>query len=89
VAKVIDAEKRCAISSLGRAALVADLARRDAPSVLNVDRHLLKMSLRPPSYSFSLNCSDCFRLERLPDGICTHWKAPPLHGAHPKRTSAR
>src|SRR3981189_1895415 len=33
------------------------------------------------------DCSDCFRLERLPDGICTHWKAPPLHGAHPKRTS--
>src|SRR5712671_3499929 len=29
---------------------------------------------------------DCFRLERLPDGICTHWKAPPLHGAHPERT---
>src|SRR5712664_3661797 len=32
------------------------------------------------------DCSDCFRLERLPDGICTHWKAPPLHGAHPTRT---
>ena len=32
------------------------------------------------------DCSDCFRLERLPDGICTHWKAPPLHGAHPQRT---
>jgi len=22
----------------------------------------------------------------LPGGICTHWKAPPLHGAHPNRT---
>jgi hypothetical protein len=22
----------------------------------------------------------------LPGGACTHWKAPPLHGAHPKRT---
>jgi hypothetical protein len=22
----------------------------------------------------------------LPDGICTHWKAPPLHGTHPTRT---
>src|SRR5260370_2489138 len=33
------------------------------------------------------DCSDCFRLERLPGGICTHWKAPPLHGAHPQRTS--
>jgi hypothetical protein len=32
------------------------------------------------------DCSDCFRLERLPGGACTHWKAPPLHGAHPIRT---
>src|SRR3979490_3124248 len=23
------------------------------------------------------------RLERLPGGTCTHWKAPPFHGAHP------
>src|SRR5262249_32675804 len=33
------------------------------------------------------SCSGCFRLERLPGGACTHWKAPPLHGAHPLRTS--
>src|SRR3984957_14088576 len=26
------------------------------------------------------------RLERLPGGACTHWKAPPCHGAHVKRT---
>jgi hypothetical protein len=32
------------------------------------------------------DCSGCFRLERLPGGICTHLKAPPLHGAHPSRT---
>src|SRR6266581_1709111 len=32
------------------------------------------------------DCSDCFRLERLPGGIFTHWKAPPLHGARQKRT---
>jgi hypothetical protein len=25
-----------------------------------------------------------FRLERLPGGACTHWKAPPCHGAHPE-----
>ena len=24
------------------------------------------------------DCSGCFRLERLPGGTCTHWKAPPL-----------
>ena len=33
------------------------------------------------------SCSGCFQLERLPGGTCTHWKAPPLHGAHPLRTS--
>ena len=27
------------------------------------------------------DCSGCFRLERSPGGICTHWKAPPSHGA--------
>src|SRR6266481_5117853 len=27
------------------------------------------------------DCSDCFRLERMPGGACTHWKAPPFHGA--------
>ncbi len=31
------------------------------------------------------DCSGCFRLERLPGGTCTHWKAPPCHGAHPIR----
>src|SRR6266516_2533347 len=35
------------------------------------------------------DCSDCFRLERLPGGACTHWKAPPFHGAHPERTLGR
>src|SRR4029077_3622470 len=24
------------------------------------------------------DCSGCFRLERLPGGPCTHWKAPPF-----------
>jgi hypothetical protein len=31
------------------------------------------------------DCSGCFRLERLPGGTCTHWKAPPCQGAHPER----
>jgi hypothetical protein len=30
----------------------------------------------------------CFRLERLPGGTRTHWKAPPLHGARQKRTTS-
>ena len=32
------------------------------------------------------SCSGCFRLERLPGGTFTHWKAPPYHGAHPQET---
>ena len=32
------------------------------------------------------DCSGCFRLERLPGGPCTHWKAPPFHGARHKQT---
>src|SRR6266849_4740547 len=35
------------------------------------------------------DCSGCFRLERLPGGTCTHWKAPPFHGAHPQRTAQK
>ena len=31
------------------------------------------------------DCSGCFRLERLLGRACTHWKAPPCHGAHVKR----
>src|SRR5580700_5387452 len=34
------------------------------------------------------DCSGCFRLERLPGGPCTHWKAPPFHGARHLRTHA-
>jgi len=29
-------------------------------------------------------CSGCFRLGRF--GACTHWKAPPSHGAHVNRS---
>jgi hypothetical protein len=32
------------------------------------------------------DCSGCFRLERSPGGTCTHWKAPPSHGARKMRT---
>jgi Glyoxalase superfamily protein len=35
----------------------------------------------------SMTAPDCFRLERLPGGACTHWNAPPLHGTHPTQTS--
>ena len=32
------------------------------------------------------DCSGSFRLERLPGGTCTHWKAPPSQGARHVRT---
>jgi hypothetical protein len=37
------------------------------------------------AYRYLHDCSDCFRLERLPGGACTYWKAPPLHGARFRR----
>ena len=37
----------------------------------------------------SHDCSGCFRLERLPGGACTHWKAPPSHGAHVDEQASR
>ena len=49
-------------------------------------RDTLIRRLQPLRYLH--DCSGCFRLERLPGGACTHWKAPPCHGAHPTRTSA-
>jgi len=42
-------------------------------------RDSLTRRLQPLRYLHS--CSGCFRLERLPGGAFTHWKAPPLHGA--------
>src|SRR5271167_2015753 len=41
------------------------------------------------SGDLSFGFSGCFRLERLPGGPCTHWKAPPFHGAHHLRTRSR
>ena len=52
-----------------------------APSPI---RDALSRRLLPLRYLHS--CSGCFRLERPPGGTCTHWKAPPFHGAHPERS---
>ena len=46
-------------------------------------RGTLTRRLQP--FRYLHDCSGCFRLERLPGGTCTHWKAPPFHGAHPER----
>ena len=56
-------------------------ARTLAPSPIC---DLLHRRLQP--FCYLHDCSGCFRLERLPGGACTHWKAPPCHGAHVKRT---
>jgi hypothetical protein len=45
----------------------------------------LRRRLQP--FRYHHDCSDYFRLEHLPGGTRTHWKAPPFHGAHPKRSS--
>jgi hypothetical protein len=47
-------------------------------------RDTLIEALQPLRYLH--DCSDCFRLERLPGGVRTHRKAPPCHGAHPFQT---
>ena len=36
----------------------------------------------------SMTAPIAFRPERLPGGVCTHWKAPPLHGARHEQTFA-
>jgi hypothetical protein len=62
--------------------LAASCARTLARSPI---RDQLHRRLQP--FCYLHDCSGCFRLERLPGGACTHWKAPPWHGAHVKRTS--
>ena len=47
-------------------------------------RDQLHRRLQP--FCYLHDCSGRFRLERLPGGACTHWKAPPWHGAHVNRT---
>jgi hypothetical protein len=60
------------------------LALRPAHSRCHrISRHAIR---RLQLFRHLHSCSDCFRLERLPGGTRTHWKAPPCHGAHPKRS---
>src|SRR5208283_1751647 len=51
-------------------------ARTRAPSPICDQLH---RKLQP--FRHLHDCSGCFRLERSPGGACTHWKAPPCHGA--------
>src|SRR5580692_12334777 len=63
------------------AAFTRVAARTLAPSPICDQPH---RRLQP--FCYLHDCSGCFRLERLPGGALTHWKAPPCHGAHVKRT---
>jgi hypothetical protein len=56
-------------------------ARTLAPSPI---RDQLHRRLQP--FRHLHDCSGCFRLERSPGGTCTHWKAPPSHGARKQRS---
>src|SRR5271166_3959048 len=56
-------------------------ARTLAPSPI---RDQLHRRLQP--FRHLHDCSGCFRPERSPGGTCTHWKAPPSHGARKHRS---
>jgi hypothetical protein len=51
---------------------------------VTVYRDTLSERLQPLRYL--PDCSGCFRLEWLPGGVWTRWKAPPCHGARQKRS---
>jgi hypothetical protein len=53
---------------------------------LSPSRDTLNQRLQPLRYLH--DCSGCFRLEQLPGGVYTHWKAPPFHGARHNRPHA-
>src|SRR5208282_3630085 len=65
------------------AAFTRVAARTLAPSPI---RDQLHRRLQP--FRHLHDCSGCFRLERSPGGTCTHWKAPPSHGARKERSLA-
>ena len=57
------------------------LALRPAHSRCHQFVTCISRRLQPFRYLHS--CSGSFRLEQSPGGTLTHWKTPPLHGAHP------
>ena len=60
------------------------LARRSLtlrPAHSRCHLYVARFTRRLQPFRYLHSCSGCFRLERLPGGACTRWKAPPLHGA--------
>jgi hypothetical protein len=72
-------------TSISRSAAKAIISRRiSASGAFSTSARKLIIRLQP--FCHLHDCFGCFRLERLPGGACTHWNAPPCHGAHVKRT---
>src|SRR5271156_6275960 len=62
------------------------LARRSLtlrPAHSRCHQFVTCISRRLQPFRYLHSCSGSFRLEHLPGGPFTHWKTPPLHGAHP------
>src|SRR6202142_1543932 len=62
------------------------LARRSLalrPAHSRCHQFVTCISRRLQPFRYLHSCSGSFRLEPRPGGTCTHWKTPPLHGAHP------
>jgi hypothetical protein len=63
------------------------LARRSLalrPAHSRCHQFVTCISRRLQPFRYLHSCSGSFRLEQSPGGPCTHWKTPPLHGAHPE-----
>src|SRR5260370_16350116 len=63
------------------------LARRSLalrPAHSRCHQFVTCISRRLQPFRYLHSCSGSFRLEHLPGGTFTHWKTPPLHGAHPE-----
>ncbi len=67
-------------TSISRSPAEAIISRRISVSgAFSTSARKLIIRLQP--FRHLHDCSGCFRLERSPGGTCTHWKAPPCHGA--------
>jgi hypothetical protein len=67
-----------------RASTFSRLARRSLalrPAHSRCHQVVARFTRRLQSFRYLHDCSGCFRLEHLPGGAFTHWKAPPYHGA--------
>ena len=74
-----------------RSAACADLSAQDLalrPAHSRCHQFVTCISRRLQPFRYLHSRSGSFRLEHLPGGPCTHWKTPPLRGAHPLQALA-